>query len=338
MVKHITPDQHSLAQAATDASDAPTVSILIVAYNSAALIERCISAIAPACRKQSFEVLLVDNGDGSTEALVTERFPEVRIIPTRGNIGFAAGNNWLAEHARSDYLLLLNPDMVLFENAIDALFEGVAAHPNAGAWGGISVDSDGTPNSGNAIPIPSLGEFASRAMGRSREEGLPPERLLNDAQVNVLMGGFMMLPRKAWAEVAGLDERYFLYCEEVDLLHRLESKGYTFWRIAGARGEHEAFHGQSHSPMRALYSTAGKVEFMRAHWSTPRRYLGTALLWLGTFERFLAGKLLGSSRPNLAKRADASRYVALQPSLWMNGYHPTKGLMAQLTRRGGSLS
>lgn len=312
------------------------VSVLVVAYNSAALIEACIASVAPACTAQSFEILLIDNGDGSTEALVRDRFPAVRIVPSRGNIGFAGGNNALAAHARGRYLLLLNPDMKLFPKAIDALFDGVAAHPEAAAWGGVTVDEQGRPDTGNAIPKPSLGEFAQATIGRSSATKLPPERLEHDGEVKLLMGGFVMFARPAWDAANGLDDRYFLYCEEVDLFHRLAEMGHRFWRIAAARGHHKTGHGEGASPMRVLYHAAGTTEFMRRHWSPPAAWLGRILFWIGSTERYLFGRVLGRWIPKFRPREDSYRLVACHPGLWWQGYHPERGLLPQLKRRGGA--
>ena len=311
----------------------PLLSILVVAYNSAALIADCIASVPSACRRHRFEILLVDNGDGSTEVLVAEQFPEVRIIPSRGNIGFAAGNNLLAQHAKGDHLLLLNPDMVLHEGAIDALFKGAAAYPDAGAWGGVTVDRNGQPDTGNAIPVPSLAEFASAALGRSLQENLPTERLAQDATVPVLMGGFVMFPRSVWDAVDGLDERYFLYCEEVDLFRRLSQRGYAFWRIAAARGFHHAGHGDGSSPMRVLYHAAGTMQFVRIHWSPIAAGLAFLLVWIGAMERFLAGRILGRFIPRLQSRERAYRLVALRPGLWMRGYDKRSGLLVKLEKQ-----
>ena len=311
----------------------PLISILIVAFNSGDFIEDCIGSIAPACARHDYEVLMIDNGDGSTEALVAERFPEVRILPGRGNIGFAAGNNVLAREARGTYLLLLNPDLTLFEGAIDALMDGVTAHLNASAWGGVTVGSDGKPNTGNAIPAPTLAEYAGAAFGRAQAQPSTPDRFDHDEQVEHLMGGFVLITRKAWEEADGLDERYFLYCEEIDLFYRLARHGHTFWRIAAARGLHEGGHGEIGSPIRLLYQAAGRVEFMRAHWSAPKRALGVAFYWLANFWRYLAGKWVARLRP----RAEAHRVVAMNPRLWRHGYDKKNGLIAQLERNGGTL-
>lgn len=316
---------------------APFLSVLVVAYNSAALIADCITSVPPACRHHRFEILLVDNGDGSTEALVAEQFPDVRIIPSRGNIGFAAGNNLLAQNAAGDHLLLLNPDMVLHEGAIDALFKGATAYPDAGAWGGVTVDRDGRPDTGNAIPVPSLAEFASSALGRSLQENLPIERLAQDATVPVLMGGFVMFPKSVWDAVGGLDERYFLYCEEVDLFQRLSQRGYAFWRIAAARGFHHAGHGDGSSPMRLLYHAAGTMQFVKIHWSPIAAGLAFVLVWIGAIERFLAGRILGRVIPRLQSRERAYRLVALRPDLWMRGYDERSGLLVQLEKQSKPL-
>lgn len=312
------------------------VSVLVVAYNSAALIEACLASVALACTQYRFEILLIDNGDGTTEALVRERFPEVRIVPSRGNVGFSAGNNALAAEAQGRHLLLLNPDMKLFPGAIDALFKGVAAYPQASAWGGVTVGADNQPDTGNAIPMPSLREFALAALGRSSAANLPPERLEKDGEVGLLMGGFVMFTRTAWDAAKGLDERYFLYCEEVDLFHRLAKTGHSFWRITAARGYHEAGHGDGSSPMRTLYHAAGTAEFARAHWSAPVAVLGRILFWLAAMKRYLAGRMLGRWIPHLQSREKAYRLVSLHPGLWWHGYDKQRGLLAQLKLRGGT--
>lgn len=317
---------------------APDVSILVVAFNSGAVIGPCLRSIPLACARHSFEVLMIDNGDGTSQKLVAEDFPDVRIIASHGNVGFGRANNILARFARSRYLLLLNPDMILFPGAIDALLDGAVAHPEASAWGGVTMNTDGQPDTGNAIPVPSLCEFASAALGLPSRSKLPPERLYKDREAQVLSGAFVMFSREAWDAVGGFDERYFLYCEEVDLFHRLAARGHRFWRIANARGEHLAGHGQGTSPMRTLYLATGRAEFMRAHWSIPKRIVGLGLLWIAAFERYVMGSLFGRWRPRLRARNEALRLLVRRPWLWMRGYDEKNGLLVQLKRLGGKIS
>lgn len=321
-----------MSQASKASGEGPMLSIFIVAYNSADFIDECISAIPAACTRHDNEVLLVDNGDGTTEAKVAQCYPQVRIIPSRGNVGFAAGNNLLAAHARAENYLLLNPDMVVTPGSIDRLLDALEDYPEAAALGGVSLGKDGKPDTGNALAVPTIHELFTVAMGRSAIGSRPVAGLDQDARVDVLMGGLVLFRRSAWDAVDGLDERFFLYCEEVDMFYRLDQLGYHFWRIARATGVHDAAHGQAFSARRQLYRTTGIMEFARHHWSLPKVWTGAFLIWFAAMLRLVAGKLFGGLRPRLRKLAEANRTVALRPGLWFHGYDPQKGLMAQISR------
>ena len=309
-------------------------SILIVAFQSVDVIAQCLDSIAETTESVKTEVLLIDNGDLSTQAFVEQHYPDVRVVPSQGNIGFAGGNNALARQARSDRLLLLNPDMTLYAGALDALMEGADAHPDAAAWGGVTCDSEGQPDSGNFILVPSLAEHARFALGRSSQPDQNPAALSGDSKADVLLGGFVMFSREAWESAGGLDERYFLYCEEVDLFYRLAHMGRTFWRIGKARGHHAVGHGQPMSAMRILYRTTGTVEFMRIHWGFAQRLLGCLLLWTGALNRYIVGGVAGRFRPRLAQVSKGYRVVALRPERWWHGYDPERGLRAKMLREG----
>lgn len=310
-----------------DAAD-PQVSILVVAFNSLPTIARCLDAIAAGAVANAVEVLLVDNGSDGTGAFVAANYPQVRIVPSIGNVGFARGNNLLARHARAPYLLLLNPDFFVAPGAVDALVEGARRYPAAAAWGGISVDASGTPDTGNAIVIPGFTQLLRAALGLSL--AAPPGRDLDgDEQVEVISGGFAMLSHVAWDRAGGFDERFFLYCEEVDLFQRLRRMGYPVMRLGSARGEHLIAHGQTLTPRRLLLRTAGIMEYVRKHWGLPWWVVGAVLIWLAAVERYLAGRLFGKSRPRLARLGSAHQIIARRPGLWWHGYHPTKGLLAQ---------
>lgn len=311
-------------------SQSPDVSVLIVAYNSAAVISGCIASIPQACTQHSYEVLLIDNGDSSTEALVAAAFPHVRIVPSKGNVGFAAGNNLLAAEAQGRHLLLLNPDVELKPNALDRLLEAASTYASASAWGGVTLDRNDQPDLGNTVHVPSLREMASRVFGRSSASGAPLLGVDNDAQVDVLSGSFVMFRRSAWDEVGGLDDRYFLYCEEVDLFYRLAQRGHTFWRISTARGFHDIGHGESASPMRQLYLHAGIMQFVKLHWSKPKQVLAVVLIWLGAAERFFAGKIFSVFSSSAQGLVDKHRLIVLRTSYWRHGYDPQRGLLSKL--------
>lgn len=316
----------------TKTSQKPAVSILVVAYQSAALISACLNSIKLACTKARYEVLLIDNGDGSTESLVRGDFPDVRIIASRGNIGFAAANNALADHATAPLLLLANPDIEMSAGAVDALLEATARYPDAAAWGGVTLGRDGRPDIGNSVHVPSLGEMASRLLGRSNFRLDPDDSLDRDERVDALSGGFVMFSRSIWEAAGGLDERYFLYCEEVDLFHRLAQQGHHFWRIGNARAFHDIGHGHESSPLRELYLCAGNMQFTRLHWSRFRSVLAFLLIWSMSVQRVIAGGLLGFASPSLKRAARKHRLVATRPHFWLHGYDQKRGLLAKLNR------
>jgi N-acetylglucosaminyl-diphospho-decaprenol L-rhamnosyltransferase len=310
----------------------PLVSIFIVAYNSIDCIDRCLAAIPAACQHHPYEILLIDNGIDGTAARVSDRYPEVRVLESHGNIGFAAANNRLAAAASAPHFLLINPDVFVDHGAIDALVAGTVRRPNAAAWGGVTTNAQGEPDTGNAIPLPSLSEFASSAFGRSRA-GRTRDDLTVEKQVLVLSGGFVLIARTAWDEVGGFDESFFLYCEEVDLFYRLTQRGHAFWRIPTATAHHAIAHGNSLSPKRSLYRTAGTMHFARKHWPRHHQAMAAVLLWLAACWRFVAGRLLGWTSERLAQLGQGYRLVALKPWYWWSGYEPRNGLMAQLNRR-----
>ncbi len=313
-------------------SSSPDVSIMVVAYNSQAIIGDCLASIPVACAQHSYEVLLVDNGDGASAELVAESFPDVRIVASRGNIGFAGGNNLLAAQARGRFLLLLNPDVVLKPAAIDRLMDAARTYPEAAAWGGVTLDQNDKPDLGNTVHVPSLREMASRLLGRSIAARAGQIGIEEDAQVDVLSGSFVMFARAKWDEVGGLDDRYFLYCEEVDLFYRLAQRGYRFWRIGSSRAYHCIGHGETLSAHRMLYRAAGNMQFVRLHWSRFRQALAFLLIWLGAGQRFVAGRLVGRWKPRLRTLGESYRDITLQPNLWRHGYDPERGLLARIRR------
>jgi len=311
-------------------SDLPHVSILVVAYNSQAIIGDCLASIPAGCSRFTYEVLLIDNGDGASADLVSAQFPEVMIVPSQGNVGFAAGNNLLAAQASGEHLLLLNPDVVLKPEAIDLLLDATKAYPAASAWGGVTLDRNDRPDLGNNVHIPSLREMASRTLGRSIAGRGRHDCIEQDVEVDALSGSFVMFARSAWDEVGGLDERYFLYCEEVDLFYRLAQRGHRFWRIAASSANHDIGHGEATSPTRELYLNAGIIQFTRLHWSKSGALLAFLLIWISSVQRFILAKMFGWAFPSLAKTGKKQRLVALRPHFWSHGYHPQFGLLAKL--------
>lgn len=304
-----------------EAGAAPDLSILIVAYNSAAFIADCIGSVIEHTAPGSYEILLVDNGKDGTADKVAAEFPVVRIIPGRGNIGFGQANNLLADHARGRYLLLLNPDTKLVDPAIDSLLAFARTQP-AAAWGGVTTLPDGSLDGGNFLTIPTLGGIARDVVGlggrgqhRARLEHLAaPER------VEVLCGGFMMISREAWDAVGGFDPSFLLYSEEIDLFTRLRNIGQVVWLYPGSRIIHDIGSGNAYTPARMRYTQTGLMHYARRHWRTPLAQIVGVAYWMIAARRWLVSVLLQKVSASHHARMTAHQPIVTNRAIWWRGY------------------
>lgn len=217
------------------------LSILIVTYNSAALIDGLLSHLSreiAACRsRHRIEVVLVDNHSADdTAARVARHHPWVRLVASTSNLGFAAGNNLAATYAQGRYLLLLNPDAVPDEGAIAQGIALMDAHPEVALGGGQLRDSQGVAQP-SARMFPRLrDEFfclsglahrfpQSKVLAHMDRRWSDPDAV---ADVDWIPGAFVFLRADSFNSLKGFDERYFMYYEEVDLCQRLRAQG---WRV-----------------------------------------------------------------------------------------------------------
>ncbi len=287
------------------ADETPQVSILVVAYHSTGFIRQCVEGIAAA--ETPHEILMIDNGGGDTEALVRAELPQVRIVPSEGNIGFGAGNNRCAAHARAPFLLLVNPDAVPQPGAIDRLVAFARSTPDAAAWGGRSYDPSGKLDAANFLALPTPADFVLSVVsaGRLRRGGLPEDATQHGA-VDVLNGGFMMVRADVWREIGGFDESFFLYSEEVDLFKRIRDKGYTVLVDPGVKVMHDAGSGHALSAGRIMFMTIGRMHYARKHYSSIGAVVAGWGIWAAALKYAVFGKVLAGLAP--AKR---ERFAAL---------------------------
>ncbi|MFO6446933.1 glycosyltransferase family 2 protein [Erythrobacter sp. NE805] len=307
----------------TDAPEhaVPAVSILIVAYNSRGFIADCIGSVIEHTAPGSYEILLVDNGKDDTAGFVAERFPAVRIIPGQGNIGFGRGNNLIAQHARGEYLLLLNPDTRLVDPAIDRLLAFARTRGGA-AWGGLTTYPDGTLDGGNFLAIPTLSGIVQSAFGltsavktRSRIE-----QLAEPVRVDVLCGGFAMIARSAWDALGGFDPSFLLYSEEIDLFARLKRIGGEVWLTPEVRIIHDVGSGNSQSAARMRFLYTGLMHYARRHWQGLAIPVIGVAYWIAAFRRWLVSVLLGPVSGFHRARRRALAPIVLEPGVWWRGY------------------
>lgn len=221
----------------TPCDASPKLSVIIVNYNVKAYLEQCLRAVLAALEGIPGEVFVVDNQstDGSVE-MVRERFPQVRLMANTVNVGFSRANNQAIRESRGAYVLLLNPDTVVGEDAFRKVVAFMDAHPMAGGVGVKMVDGTGRflPESKRGLPTPAVAFYKiiglarlfprSRVFGRYHLGHLPEDRT---ARIEILSGACMFLRRETLDRVGLLDESFFMYGEDIDLSYRITLGGYT---------------------------------------------------------------------------------------------------------------
>jgi GT2 family glycosyltransferase len=276
-------------------------------------------AVEPAISRYRCELLFVNNGADGSENLLRNRFPGVRILPSRGNIGFAAANNYLADHALGRWLLLLNPDTQLHPDAVDILLDAAERHRQYSAFGGITVDADGKPADSALIELPRFATILRSLIGRVRAHPNASE-LRGLSEVDALTGGFMMVDRACWNEVGGMDETFFLYAEELDFFKRLKDRGGRVAQVQDSQVYHEVGSGEVFSPVRMRFKTTGRAHYLHKHFPAHYAYTCIFLVWLTLAVRFVGGRMLAPKNRKYARMADSYSELVRAHSSWAHGY------------------
>ncbi|MEL7059826.1 MAG: glycosyltransferase family 2 protein [Acidobacteriota bacterium] len=217
----------------TDSEPAIRVSILIVTHQSrdllASTLERVHSSDGRDPRALGRELLVVDNAstDG-TSAMVRSRFPDVQILEPGVNLGFGAANNLAARHARGDLLLLLNSDAWPRVGTIERLAATLDAQPDAAVACPRLLYANGRPQFHWAPWTGVVGEALQKLRNRVEARRWAHRPLPG---LGWFTAACLMVRRRAFEQVGGFDERFFLYFEDVDLCRRLADAG---WRLLDA--------------------------------------------------------------------------------------------------------
>lgn len=206
--------------------------IVIVSYNARADLERCLAALWAHPPARETHVVVVDNAstDGSAE-VASRAFPGARVLPQRENLGFSRANNVGIRATASPLVLLLNGDTIVPPGAIDALADALERTPEAAAAGPRLVDAAGRPEISFGRMISPWAEFQQKAIGRLYARGVAPvaswvRRRTSTPHFPDWVSGACLLVWRAEAEAVGLlDERYFLYTEDVDFCAALRRRG-----------------------------------------------------------------------------------------------------------------
>jgi|SRR5579863_1232744 len=270
----------------------PSLDIVIVNWNAGKQLQRCLSSIA-AAQRQSFcvdRVIIVDNAssDGSLDRLQPAGLPLI-VIANQANRGFAVACNQGAAGSTADYLLFLNPDVVLEPSALEesVVFMQQPENARVGICGIQLLNSTGEIARGCAR-FPSPAHFFAMATGLER---IAPNRFPGavmkewdhqvSRKVDHVIGAFFMVRCNLFASLSGFDERFFVYLEDIDFSYRAWQSGWNSYYLATVRAEHSGGGcSEQVKATRLFYSLRSRIQYAYKHLSVTS---ATAVLLLTIF-------------------------------------------------------
>ncbi|MCB0429027.1 MAG: glycosyltransferase [Flavobacteriales bacterium] len=272
------------------------LSVIIVNYNVKFFLEQCLMSVQKAAAGLDVEVWVVDNNsvDGSM-AMVRERFPWVKCINNKQNVGFSRANNQAIRESSGEYILLLNPDTVLEEDTLSKSVSFMDAHPDAGGLGVKMVDGNGKflRESKRSLPTPSVAFykifglstlFPKSAIFSRYHLGHLDENKTH--KVEILAGAYMMLRKEALDKTGLLDESFFMYGEDIDLSYRLIKAGYKNYYLPETRIIH--YKGESTKKSSVNYVLVfykAMIIFARKHFSQKNARVFSTLIHTAIYLR-----------------------------------------------------
>lgn len=271
------------------------LAIVILSYNTVHLLRECLRSVYAAQTALRYVVYVVDNAsaDGSAE-MVRAEFPEARLIVNRTNIGYSAGNNQALRGlgfcagtpgdgapVLPRFVLLLNPDTLVPPAALEAMVRFVEERPRVGVAGPRVRRPDGSLDRAcrRSFPTPQVSFY--RMVGLSRL--FPKSRRFNEYNleylpedavhpVDAVVGAFMLLRREAIEDAGLLDERFFMYGEDLDWAKRIKDAGWEIWY----NGQVEITHVKEAA---SRQSSKSRIDFHEAMWLFYRKHYRAETAW-----------------------------------------------------------
>ena len=217
------------------------LSIIIVNYNVKHFLQQCLQSVYKAIKNIKTEVIVVDNNSvDKSITMLNQHFPKIKLISNNKNKGFSKANNQAIKQAKGQYILLLNPDTVIQEDTLIKTVDFLDKNQKAGALGVKMVDGNGVflPESKRSLPSPSSAFYKifglSKLFPNSKTFGQYHLNYLSQnkvTEVDVLSGAFFMIRKKIIDQIGLLDERFFMYGEDIDLSYRIQTNGYKNYYV-----------------------------------------------------------------------------------------------------------
>lgn len=279
------------------------VAIVMVSYNCADWISRCLSSLPAALGDVKAEVVVVDNASSDDSArVVAERHPDVTLLRNEKNVGFAAAVNQGANASTAPWVLLLNPDMEARPGSLETLMQFADDNPGHGIYGGRTLREDGSVEPSSCWALPTLWSMACFATGLSTL--FPKSRLFDPEamghwqrdsvrEVGMVTGCLLLVDRSTWDRLGGLDERYFVYGEDADFSARARAIGCRPIVTPRAEVVHAIGVSSGGGGGKMPLLLAGKVTYARTHYSPMAAAIACALLRVGVAVRAAGSRATG---------------------------------------------
>jgi len=214
------------------------LTISVVNYNAGNLLKQCIDSIIKNTKRISYEIIVVDNAskDGSIE-IIREKFPQVTLIINKENRGFAAANNQAIKVAKGEYIVLLNPDIIVCPEALDKMVEFMKTHKDVGAAGAKLLNPYGSiQDRGYYRKLPSIMQILlfytflvkfTKLSSYLRRKFLEIAEYNQSQQVEQVPGSCLMVRKRVVQEIGFMDENFHIWFEDVDWCYRIKKK----WKL-----------------------------------------------------------------------------------------------------------
>ena len=289
--------------------------VVIVSYRSRELLRICLEALRTNPPSVPMSLVVVDNDsrDG-TARMIKREFPEVELIASSENLGFAAATNLGARRGSAPRLLALNPDTAVTEGALDRVLSLLDSHPDVAVVGPRLLRPDGSfdhaARRSFPTPLSALGHFTGlgRRAGAAGKLAAYRAPEVESGPVDAVNGAFMLMRRSAFEDAGGFDEGYWMYMEDLDFSYRLAQRGWISWYEPAAIVHHvkggSSTTGGARSFRLSWHFHRGMYRFYRSHYAGGRPWPVNAVVYIGIALK-LALSVIASPLRRLATRRRA---------------------------------
>lgn len=275
------------------------LSLIILNHNSGAMLRDCLDSVFADRLPDETEVIIPDNAstDKSIEFALDKWGSRIRVIENGSNNGFSWGNNIGIRASKGKWICLLNPDTIVCPGTFSTLISFLEQHPRAGIVGPKVLNRDGTFQLSAKRSIPDPFDAISRALLLSK---LFPRSLRlakynltyldpNTTQrVDASTGCCLMVRRELIDEIGLLDEKFFIYCEDVDWFLRTKKAGWEVWYVASAVIEHHHAYSERFRKYAAVKNFHDSmVYFYRKHYAAEYPWIFNILIYSSVYARML---------------------------------------------------